>query len=273
MDIRKVLLQPIPDFSLARTLKPGYREHALLTSVGSHDDEPLVAIEDYGIAGQSYYSRPNNATSDPVPGVEPQVLVRRSIAEKLAAINYELQKSGVASELLGGPVELYVDEGYRSPELQQKLYEEIFPYLISQQYPDWSRERVLKRRDELSASPPEDGAPSPHATGAAIDVRLRYQNPELGHIDGSGVPMGQGSADTSALASPDYFEHLKSLTPEQKAFRDNRRVFYWIMKGGLLGDDTGFVVNPTEWWHWSFGDQMWARLTQSPEAFYGQARA
>jgi zinc D-Ala-D-Ala dipeptidase len=267
----EVLQQPIPDFSLARKIKPGYREHALLT-IGVHDDEPLVAIEEYGLAGQSYYSRPNNATSDPVPGVEPTVYVRRTIAEKLAAINYELQKSPVAAALFGGKVELYIDEGYRSPELQLKLYEEVFPYLISQQHPDWPQAKVLKRRDELSAKPPEQGTPSPHATGAAVDVKLRYQDANLQYLPGIDVDMGHGSANTGAAANPDYFESLEDLDDKQLQARQNRRVFYWVMKGGLNGDDTGFVVNPTEWWHWSFGDQMWARLTQAPEAFYSEAK-
>lgn len=270
-DLQTVLLQPIPDFGLARKIKPGYRQHALLAT-GDHDDEPLVAIEEYGIAGQSYYSRPNKATSDPIPGIEPAVYVRRTIAEKLAAINFELQKSEVVEKLLGGKVELYIDEGYRPPELQRKLYEEVFPYVISQQHPDWTRTRILRRRDELSAAPPQDGTPSPHATGAAVDVKLRYQDARLGYVPGTDVEMGHGDADTSQATNPDYFEHRDALGIDGQKARRNRRVFYWIMKGSLNGDDTGFVVNPTEWWHWSFGDQMWAHLTQSPGAFYNEAK-
>jgi D-alanyl-D-alanine dipeptidase len=270
-DLLSVLLQPVPDFSLARKLKPGYREHALLT-IGSHDDEPLVPIEEYGIAGQSYYSRPNNATSDPVPGVSETVYVRKTIAEKLAAINYELQKSDVIEKHYGGKVELYVDEGYRPPELQEKLYHEVFPYIISQQHPDWNEAQVLKRRDQMSAKPPEGGTPPPHATGAAEDVKLRYQNPNLQYVSGCEVDMGHGGTDTSLRAHPDYYELLLKLSPDDETARNNRRVFYWVMKGALNGDDSGFVVNPTEWWHWSYGDQMWARLTTAPEAFYSFGR-
>lgn len=272
MNIQTVLTQPIPGLSQAREVKVGYREHPLLT-IGERDSEPLVSLEEYSVAGQSYYSRPNNATSDPVPGVKPEVLVRKSIAEKLAAVNFELQKSEVVADLLGGPVELYVDEGYRSSELQVKLYEEIFPYIIRQQHPDWTEKQVLKRRDEMSAKPPEQGAPSPHATGAAIDVKLRYKDANPGYVTGIEVDMGHKDTNTSQLANPDYYETLKKLTTEGRKIQQNRRVFYWIMKGALNGDDSGFVVNPTEWWHWSYGDQMWAKLTQAPEAFYSQAQA
>lgn len=267
-----LLLQPIPDLSQARGTKVGYRDHPLLT-IGTHDGEPLVAIEEYGIAGQSYYSRPNGATTDPVPGVEPTIYVRKSIAEKLERINFELQKSPEIEKLFGRKVELYVDEGYRSPGLQEKLYNDVFPYLIRQQHPDWTEKQVFARRDELSAKPPEKGTPPPHATGAAIDVRLRYQDAELAYVPGCEVDMGHGDADVSDTANPDFFEPLKSMTMSDRTAQKNRRIFYWVMRGGLLGDDSGFVVNPTEWWHWSYGDQMWARLTQAPGAFYGLASA
>lgn len=271
MDLQTVLLQPIPDLSDARRVKPGYREHPLLTTVGERDDEPLVNIEEYGLAGQSYYSRPNNATSDPVPGVAAAVYVRRGIAEKLAAINYELQKSEVVEDLLGGRVELYLDDGYRDPALQKKLYTNVFPYIIRQQHPDWTDREVLDRRDQLSARPPMAGTPSPHATGAAVDIKLRFCHENPRYVPGIEVPMGHRGADTSSPANPDHYEQSRSGSTELRTARQNRRIFYWIMKGALNGDDSGFVVNPTEWWHWSYGDQMWARLTQAPGAFYGQA--
>lgn len=271
MNLEDVLLQPIPDFSGARRVKIGYREHPLLT-IGSHDDEPLVAIEEYGLAGQSYYSRPNNLTDDPVPDVEPMVYVRKTIAEKLAAINYELQKSPVIKKLFEGrKVELYINEGYRDPQLQAKLYEEVFPYILSQQHPDWPKAKILKRRDELSAKPPARGTPSPHATGAAVDLNLRYADESLGYVAGTEVNLGRSVAHHEGIANPDYFEHHEPVGAEEREARRNRRVFYWTMRGALNGDDSGFVVNPTEWWHWSYGDQMWAKLSQAPEAFYGQA--
>jgi D-alanyl-D-alanine dipeptidase len=272
MDLKQILLQPIPDFTGARKIKAGYRDHPFL-KIGTRDNEPLVAIDEYGIAGQSYYSRPNAATDRPVPGVDSAIYVRKSIAEKLAAINYELQNSAVIQELFGRKVELYVDEGYRSPELQEKLYNEVFPRLIRDQHPGWSERQVLKRRDELSAKPPTEGAPSPHATGAAIDVKLRFQHENLGYAAGLEVSMGHADANTSGLTNPDYYESGEIVKFDDRDAQKNRRIFYWTMRGALLGDDSGFVVNPTEWWHWSYGDQMWAKLTYAPGAFYGQADA
>lgn len=273
MNLKQILQQPIPDYATARKIKSGFREYPILLS-GPHVNEPLVDIADYGIAGQAYYSRPNAATDRPIPDVDAKIYVRKTIAEKLATINYELQKSAVVSELLGGKVELYIEEGYRDVKLQAKLYDEVFPRLIREQHPDWQEDKVLARRDELSGKPPADESspPSPHATGAAVDVKLRYAQENTGYAVGFNVDMGHVSASTGNSADPDYFEHLKNSNDDQREAQKNRRVFYWTMRGALTGDDSGFAVNPTEWWHWSYGDQMWAKLTNAPQAFYSYAK-
>jgi D-alanyl-D-alanine dipeptidase len=33
-----------------------------------------------------------------------------------------------------------------------------------------------------------------------------------------------------------------------------------------------FAGHPDEWWHFSWGDQMWAKLTGADAAHYGLAR-
>jgi D-alanyl-D-alanine dipeptidase len=35
--------------------------------------------------------------------------------------------------------------------------------------------------------------------------------------------------------------------------------------------EEGFAGHPDEWWHFSWGDQMWAALTGAPHAFYSAA--
>lgn len=266
-DLKTILTQPVPDYTAARRGKVGFRQYPIRTD-GPHNREPLVDIAEYGIAGQSYYSRPNGATGEAVPGVEKRVCVRRSIAERLSALNYALQQSDEVAELLGGRVELYINEGYRSAELQKRLYEEVFPALIRKNHPTWDDKQVMTRRDQLVAAPPRADSPSPHATGAAVDLRLRYLQPDLGFVPNTDVMLSRQFADTSEVVNPDYFEHRKKLSKKDVELQKNRRVFYWTMRGALLGDDSGFAVNPTEWWHWSYGDQLWAELTHAPEAFF-----
>lgn len=267
MNIQKILQQPIPDMRQARELKVGYREYPLLSVQG--EDDPLVDIALYGIAGQSYYSRPNNATGEPLCTATPTVLLRKSIAERLALINYQLQQSEEVTELLGGHVELYIDEGLRSKDVQKRLYEQDFPDLIAKQNPELTRQEVLARRDQLIAKPGGDGeTPSPHATGAAVDLKLRYRQDSLGFVPNVDVPMMLKRKSTTGVGNPDYYEHMVGFSTEDEVIQRHRRVFYWIMRGALLDEDSGFVVNPTEWWHWSYGDQMWATLTHAPHAFY-----
>jgi D-alanyl-D-alanine dipeptidase len=33
----------------------------------------------------------------------------------------------------------------------------------------------------------------------------------------------------------------------------------------------GFANNPNEWWHFSWGDQMWAKLSGETVGFFGLA--
>jgi D-alanyl-D-alanine dipeptidase len=271
-DLKMILTRAVPDYAAARKSKINFRDYPIRTD-GAHNDEPLVDIAEYGIAGQSYYSRPNAATGDPVAGIATKVCVRRSIAERLSALNYALQQPDEVAELLGGKVELYVNEGYRSAEMQRQLYEVVFPKLIREQHPEFSDKEVLARRDQLVSAPPSKDSPSPHATGAAVDVRLRYAQAELGFVADSDVLMAHKRADMSQAANPDCFEHLTKLIKKDKEIQKNRRVFYWIMRGALIDDDSCFVVNPTEWWHWSYGDQLWAEQTNAPEAFFSFAEA
>jgi D-alanyl-D-alanine dipeptidase len=265
--LKDILLRPIPDQSPGRQVKSNFRHYPLKDN-GIRNDEPLVEIGLYGIAGQSYYSRPNAATGQPIPEVYKTVLVRESIADKLALINFALQNSDVVAEMFGGKVELYVNEGYRDPNLQRQLYEEIFPSLIRKQNPELSEPEFIKRRERLIAEPPRKDSPSPHSTGAAIDIRFRYAQAELGYVPNCDVRLSSTAADTSEAVYPDYYEQLSKLNKEAREVQRNRRIYYWIMRGALIDDDSGFIVNPHEWWHWSYGDQLWACLTAAPEAFF-----
>jgi D-alanyl-D-alanine dipeptidase len=270
MDIAAILERPIPSQVVARERKLRFREYPLsLTTPAT--DEQLVSIDQYGIAGQSYYSRPNNATKKAVAGVAPTIYVRRSVAKRLADINAVLRSEAV-THAFGKPVELYVNEGLRSHEVQQLLYQEAFPRIIAEQNPDMSKLDVLKRRDQLIAKPSHDAlSPAPHVTGGAVDVRLRYACPDLGYIPDSFVDMGYGPANTGKTADLDFFETKEKLTMKDRKAQRNRRAFYWLMRGALQGSDSGLVANPHEWWHWSYGDQMWAALSEAPHAFYGNA--
>lgn len=198
-------------------------------------------------------------------------MLRKTLAEKLGYINERLKDPAI-TDFFSGQVELYVEDALRPYKLQKKLYEEVFPALIKKQNPGISDEELESRLQELIAKPSKDeDRPSPHATGGAVDVILRYRQNTLDYVQGSEVPVGHVDGDTSRRVYPDYFEHGPPRSKKEIVAQRNRRAFYAIMTGEAFGIDTQLQVNPTEWWHWSYGDQMWAKLSDQPTALYGQA--
>ena len=80
------------------------------------------------------------------------------------------------------------------------------------------------------------------------------------------INMGTHFDDFSEVARTTYYENLKKqreLTSEEEEVLRNRRFLYKVMT------DVGFENYPDEWWHYSLGDNMWAKLSGNPKAFYG----
>lgn len=85
--------------------------------------------------------------------------------------------------------------------------------------------------------------PPPHSTGAAVDVTL---------VDETGEPVEMGSAidELSELSFPQHFAN--SMDEVGKAAHEMRSLLFDVM------ESAGFIGHPKEWWHFSFGDQIWA---------------
>lgn len=247
----------IPNLGAIRQLgKDAYREIPIDNSDPRYR-EPVVDIRDYGVEGSSYYSQPNKMTCKPLPGVRPEAMVRIGVAERLQAVNNQLKTSSAVSEVFGGPVALLVRDALRSYELQRYIYEEVWPEVLRQANPNWSDEDIGSNLPNYVAKPSDDLLrPTPHMTGGAVDVNLVYPSGDrvhFGHIGGKIVSLTDYHEDYNP--HPDHpIDHDAQLA---------RRVLYHVMR------DSGFENNPTEWWHFSHGDQMWAFLRGEPAAFYG----
>lgn len=109
------------------------------------------------------------------------------------------------------------------------------------------------------ASPsPNPATPPPHSTGAALDVTL---------LDGSGEPVDMGSPidECSPRSFPDYFAMGEGAgEPLAAVWDDRRRLLAEVMA------HAEFVRHPNEWWHFSWGDQLWAWTTGQAQAHYGR---
>ena len=91
----------------------------------------------------------------------------------------------------------------------------------------------------------------PHTTGGAIDVTLSWR----------GVPLALGTA----FDSFDEVAWARSL--EERIDIEPVRSLRRMLTAALVSE--GFCPHPMEWWHFSFGDQIWAANGGHEHAVYG----
>lgn len=252
--------KPIGDLEVTRELRDGYRDVLIDTAHPLHA-EACGDARSYGLEGVNHYYRSDNPPYyEKIPNSLPTMLLRVSVLSRLKAINDRLSEIGL---------ELFLFDGLRPTQVQEYMYKKSVPDLIRRLRPGLTEDELWQEVGKYcaSGSPTSDKgrvSPSPHLTGAAVDLTVRNK-----HL-GDHLYMGSVFDELTDLANPDYFERKKLArshwsVSDEEALR-NRRLLYWLMQ------DLGFANNPTEWWHFSWGDQLWAHVTCQPRAIYGAAR-
>ncbi len=234
----------IPNLDAERETRKGYRVWPI--NAEAHEYTEVCAdIRTQGIKGVNHYFSPHNPPyNQHIPGSIESLLVRETVLEKLVQVNKRLEPMGL---------ELFVFDAYRPIHIQNYFHDTWFPQQIRARHPEWNDEQVMTEVEMYWARGAADGnidplSPPPHTTGAAVDLTLKF-------IDGEQLWMGTLFDDVTSKAHTDRMEEEGSdwsFTREEA--RKNRRLLYWSMK------EAGFENNPTEWWHFSYGDQMWAKL-------------
>jgi D-alanyl-D-alanine dipeptidase len=242
--------RPIEGVEAARELKWGFHLHPIELAGQGHN-EPLVDARAYGVDGENYYfSERNPPYWQRVKGAIPDLLLRQAVAERLWRVNQRLHLSHL---------ELHLFDGWRPRAVQAFFHDVWVPAEMVRRNPELSGD-ALTLEVERYWSPPTDDprSPAPHATGAAVDLTLRW-------TDGDLLWMGSIFDDVTPLAHRDRFEagDDRLLSFSDAEARANRRLLHWVMA------EQGFVGDPDEWWHYSWGDQIWAKATGAPAAFYG----
>ena len=245
--------RPLPQQTPARARKQGFRGGAIDSS-GTYYLEQLVDLRDLGIAGENYYySSRNPPYWRRIEGAIPDLLVRQSVGDRLVRVN----------ALLGTcELELFVFDAWRPLEVQAYFHNVWMPVELTRRSPQLKGEALLAEVERYWAAPSvDDTSPAPHATGAALDLTIRW-------LGSDQLWMGSLFDDVSALAHRDHFEGPRDGAPtfSDEEARANRRLLHWVMAEG------GFAGHPDEWWHFSWGDQLWAALDGAPAAHYGLAR-
>ena len=118
-------------------------------------------------------------------------------------------------------------------------------------------EQVVADVGRFWAAPSRDPAtPPPHSTGAAVDLTLSSS-------DGTPLAMGGEIDAIGAVSEPQHY-----------AGREDSEARCWHQRRQLLADvmeASGFAQHPNEWWHYSFGDQLWAWRKGAAVAVYAEA--
>ncbi len=115
---------------------------------------------------------------------------------------------------------------------------------------------ILKKVEKFWAYPSYDTrCPPPHSTGGALDVCLLDK-------DGNLVEMGSMVDQMDETSKPFFYANIK-----------NEEAIIWNSRRNLLREimtKFGFAQHPNEWWHFSYGDQLWAWKNKKANALYGK---
>ncbi len=115
---------------------------------------------------------------------------------------------------------------------------------------------ILKKVEKFWAYPSCDSlCPPPHSTGGALDVCLSDK-------DGNLIEMGSTVDQMDETSNPDFYSNIK-----------NEEATIWNSRRNLLREimtKFGFAQHPNEWWHFSYGDQLWAWKNKKENAIYGK---
>jgi D-alanyl-D-alanine dipeptidase len=183
---------------------------------------------------------------------------------RAGVLEHLLQAQAELSKLRSG-WRIQIFDAYRPISVQQFMVNYAFQELVRLQGLSLSeltpeQEQTLwEQVHQFWATPSLDPKmPPPHSTGAAVDITLvdEQNNP---------VPMGSEIDEISPRSHPHYF----ALDPDPQAqqYHASRRLLAQVMEAA------GFRNHPQEWWHFSYGDQLWAWLG-NPEtgaiAYYGR---
>jgi D-alanyl-D-alanine dipeptidase len=245
--------RPIGDQASARAARQGFRSRIAIARDNALVGEAVVEARAAGLAGANFYAGDRNPPYwHRVEGATDKLWLRTSVAEKLRAVNARAAEAGL---------ELFLFDAWRPRAVQAYFHDVWMPAELQRRDPTLTGAALTEEVERYWAAPSDSAAsPAPHATAAAVDLTLRWK-------DGEALWMGSLFDDVTALANRDRFENLAAgnFSFSDQEAQANRRLLHWLMA------EQGFAGHPDEWWHFSWGDQMWAALTGAPVAHYGEA--
>lgn len=168
--------------------------------------------------------------------VEKSAFLRQTIAHMLKK----------ARESLPEGYTFIINDAWRPVDVQKRYFDWRLK-MFKERHPDWDEKKIVKETSKYVA-PYKGKKASGHLTGASVDLRL-FKN-------GKKVPM---------ISSKLTFQENASSFPKKlpKYLQKNREILFEVMS------KAGFTNYPKEYWHWCYGDYMWAKLNKKNKAIYG----
>lgn len=197
-------------------------------------NDPLVDLTDYGFELEPAYY--NDGLSD-----NPDMHLRKTVAELLAALRDDLS-----------PLNFKIWDGWRSREVQNKIYMKYWKEMASE-HQGWTEEQLLEQVGTFVTVATDPNIIPIHATGGSVDLTLV-------DVSGAELDMGTDFDHFGPEAAALYFEHHG----ENETARDNRR----LLREALTKAD--FRYDDDEWWHFDYGNQIWAAALGKPKAIYNE---
>ena len=218
-------------------IKPHYRIPILECG------EPLVPIplENFAVFSPHPYIKRGAPY-----GTRSPYYLRHDVLDRL------LKAQGILKEEQPG-WQLCLFDAYRPVAVQQFMVDATFAEQLQAQGIEPDRlspqqsQQVWQQVYQFWAPPSKKATmPPPHSTGAAVDLTLTDET-------GQPVDMGSPIDEVSPRSFPKHF--AAGRTPEAQSFHRRRQLLNAVMSAA------GFRRHQQEWWHFSYGDQMWAWLT------------
>mgnify|MGYP001602558623 CR=1 FL=1 len=151
-----------------------------------------------------------------------------------------------AHSLLPNGLYIKIIDGFSPMSAQKRIYSLVFEEL-TQKNPKLSKKDLEVETDKYVANPKTI---PPHTTGGAVDITLVNEYGKEIEIGSEINTLSQEGATDCPKISP--------------ASKKNRKLLIKIMR------KVGFANYPLEWWHWSYGDRIWAFYENEKYAIYGK---
>ena len=184
--------------------------------------------------------------------------LRSGVIARLLVAQHHLQG-------LDATLQLAIFDGWRPLAVQQFMVDHSIKELCLAQgvdplQPSLAREQVAAAVGRFWAPPSADpSTPPPHSTGAAVDLTLAT-------LAGQPLDMGGAIDAIDPVSEPDHYAAAASVEPDGAAALWHRRR-QWLAQAMAAA---GFAQHPNEWWHFSYGDQLWAWRSGAAQACYGR---